>query len=345
MKKIFLVAFPFLLLVSATRPETFNSLFDHYYNEAKGSGNGLCVMILKGNDTLFSRSQGKIFPSKIIPIASATKWLSATVIMALVDQGKLSLDDSLGKYLPNLSAEKKVLTIRHCFSHTAGLPGASFMAKGLNNRKVSMQQCVELIDANYHLEHKQGEAFEYGGLGMQLVGRCAEVASGMTFSDLLKKYVTDPLEMPNTAFKQPSSTTSNPLIAGGAESCANDYLHFLQMLANKGMYHNKRILSEKSWNEMLKNQVPENATVINSPFDKSTNETLKNENARYGIGNWCEIYNHQTGIPELSSCPGLFGFTPWYDEKHGVIGVISVVSSYQKAGGLYVGLREAAAEE
>ncbi len=345
MKNIFLLALSFFILTSASQKENFNSIFDNYYNEAKGRGNGVCVIILKGSDTLFSRSQGDIQATTVIPIASASKWLSATVIMALVDDGKLSLDDSIGKFLPNLSAEKRGLTFRHCFSHSSGMPGKNFMAKGLNNRNISMDDCVKDIDANFHPEHKQGEAFEYGGLSMQLAGHAAEIAGGMLFSDLLKKYVTDPLDMKNTSFNPASSATTNPMIAGGIKSCANDYLHFLQMLLNKGMYNGKRILSEKSLNEMLKNEIPENALIIKSPFDNSNNATLKNEKARYGIGNWCEIYDPATGIPDLSSSPGLFGFTPWYDEKHGIIGVISVLSSYQKGGGLYVAMREEADKE
>jgi CubicO group peptidase (beta-lactamase class C family) len=84
---------------------------------------GACLLVVKDGKTIYEQCFGKYKPDTLVSIASASKWLSAATIMTLVDAGKLSLDDSVSKYLPKFTGTKGEITIRQLLSHTSGLPG------------------------------------------------------------------------------------------------------------------------------------------------------------------------------------------------------------------------------
>ena len=64
---------------------------------------GCALILVKDGNVIYRKSFGAHGPDKIIPIASASKWLSGALIMSLVDEGKLSLDDTVSKYIPEFA--------------------------------------------------------------------------------------------------------------------------------------------------------------------------------------------------------------------------------------------------
>jgi CubicO group peptidase (beta-lactamase class C family) len=86
-------------------------------------GKDYVVLIWKKDDTLVYKKEVGEYKSKTIaPIASCSKWLTAALIMQFVDEGKISLDDPVVKYIPVFEKYmKKYITIRHCLSHMTGI--------------------------------------------------------------------------------------------------------------------------------------------------------------------------------------------------------------------------------
>ena len=83
------------------------------------------VLLVAGDGRLLHRfAVGGIGTRTVMPIASASKWLTSATLMTFVDQGMLSLDDPVAKYLPSFSGEKATITVRELLSHTSGLPSA-----------------------------------------------------------------------------------------------------------------------------------------------------------------------------------------------------------------------------
>lgn len=72
----------------------------------------------------FNKRFGPYDVDRVVPIASASKWLSAGVIMSLVADRKLSLDDRVGKFFPDIPGKKAEITVGQLFSHTSGITGA-----------------------------------------------------------------------------------------------------------------------------------------------------------------------------------------------------------------------------
>ncbi|MBD3749845.1 MAG: beta-lactamase family protein [Sphingobacteriales bacterium] len=301
-------------------------------SEIMGLKRGFDVKIMKDNQVLYRYQKGNINDDTPILIASASKWLSAAVIMKLVDERKISLDDPLKKFFPNVDQAKAEITIRQLFSHTSGLPGKGTFELVRMNRKSMAKQADEILGKD--LDASPGTAFSYGGESMQIAGRIAEIVSKKDFETLFQEEIAKPLGMSKTTFSKNGKT---PQVAGGATSTVNDYLKFLEMLANKGVYQQQRILTEQAVAEMLANQIG-NHTIIYSPFTQYADLFSGEIKIKYGIGNWRE--ENANGDLLDSSSPGAFGFSPWIDFQHHYYGVFGAFKSMKSVFPVYVGFRD-----
>jgi len=110
-------------------------------------GGGASMVLVQRGRVVFLKHYGDFDPSTVVPIASASKWISASVIMALVDEGKLSLDDRVSQYIPSFTGNKSAITIRQLFSHTSGLPSDTGLQSNncLSDRFTTLAACAEEI--------------------------------------------------------------------------------------------------------------------------------------------------------------------------------------------------------
>jgi CubicO group peptidase (beta-lactamase class C family) len=310
-----------------------------------GTGGGCALIITKDGKTIYSNSFSmplRIYSvDKVVPIASASKWLSAGVIMSLVDEKKISLDDSVGKYLNYFAPPNSGITIRQLFSHTSGYGGDTVGDTILTLKEISLDSCARLI-AEVPLYFQPGTAFYYGGYGMQVAGRIAETASQMPYKSgaiwdsLFSIKLARPLGLIYSDYEGFGPTT-NPRVAGGVQSSASEYIKYVQMLLDNGVYNGRQVLSSQAVDEMLKNQSG-SVPVIYSPYQKYDYLGV-NPLTTYGIGNWNEI-KEETGEITGSGSQGAFGFSPWIDKKRNVAGVLSVFNSLEKVMPTYVKLRK-----
>lgn len=228
-----------------------------------------------------------------LPIASCSKWLSAALVMTFVDDGSLALSDTVGKFLPIMSLQGKGhITIEQCLSHTTGINDEG-LKKSLKSflQKNSMDEAIESIAA-LQMEGEPGKVFRYGNVGLQIAGAVIEKISGKDFETLFAERIAKPLDMKNTDFGHKNV----PLVAGGVAGTPEDYLHFLQMILNKGVYNGKSVLSEQSLQSMMTNRITENVQITYSPEAE--------KGLGYGLGVWIIPNN-------VVSSPGLFGTYPW----------------------------------
>ena len=292
------------------------------------NGRGYALLLVVDGERVYDRAFGNNYTSdRVVPIASASKWLSGAAIMTLVDDGLLSLDDTLGRWFPEAPAEKQGITIRQLFSLTSGFPGESDYH---GDRSLTLEGAVDSIVQNLELVVRPGRGFIYSGVSMQVAGRIAEIVTGESWDSLFAHRIAEPLGMVATNFDG-LGRTDNPQVAGGAQSSAEEYLLFLQMIAAKGVAPDgTRILSEESVATMLADQ-RRGAPIIYTPYGQYRFiDTLLPESA-YGIGLWRETASFDPlPTPDLTS-PGAFGFTPWIDVDRNLIGVFSVLSTLQQA--------------
>jgi CubicO group peptidase (beta-lactamase class C family) len=277
----------------------------------KELGVGAMAMVYKDGKLIYLKTLGEFTAKTQAPIASCSKWLTAALVMSFVDQGKLSLDDKVSKYIPLFAKYSKgYITIRDCLSHTTGIESEPIGLKSILERKnyASLEEEVNDFASKKEIVSNPGLEFRYSNVGLNIAGRIVEIVGRRGFEQLMQERITRPLLMRNTSFS--SFNAVNP--SGGALSTPNDYMNFLSMLLNKGMFNEKRILSEQSIQEM--NLVRTNSSIIKYAPKVATG-------FNYGLGEWVQETD-ETGKATVVSCPGLFGTWPLIDYCRGYACII-----------------------
>lgn len=266
---------------------------------------------LEGNVVALIYKDGKIIYQKAIgdfnaktqaPIASCSKWLTAALVMSFVDEGRLSLDDKVSKFLPIFTKYGKgYITIRHCLSHLTGIESEPIRLLSLLGRKKfrTLEEEVDDFASKKEIVSNPGLEFRYSNIGLNIAGRVLEVMTRRGFEQLMQERITRPLMMRNTNFA--SFSAINP--SGGGVSTANDYMNFLSMILNKGMFNGKKILSEKAIADMQ-------TTQTTAPMIKYAPKAATGYN--YGFGEWI-LQTDENGKATVVASPGLFGTWPMID--------------------------------
>lgn len=248
----------------------------------------------------------------IFRIASQTKAIAVCALMTLWEQGLFQLDEPIKKYIPAfenpqvlVNYDKKSskfttkpasrdITIRDLMTHTSGISykGVHWDIMAKNNvpplntlQPYTLEEVVNRL-AKLPLAHNPGEKFTYS-MNIEVLGRLAEIISGMPIDEFLKKTIFDPLDMNDTYFYIPDEKadrltvlytypkggplkiSKHPIyqsfpVAGAKTYCSTgaglsgsimDYAKFCQMILNGGEFNNHRILGRKTLEMMMRNNV------------------------------------------------------------------------------------------
>lgn len=280
---------------------------------------GAAVIVQVGDEVLYERYFGSYTPATVVPIASATKWLSGAVVMSAVDSGAISLDTRVAEFVPSFDEGLLAdITVRQCFSHSSGLPGDSAL---LNQPGLSLQAFADAAAASglrtdgAGNEVVPGTDFCYGGASMQVAGAVVENATGEAFESLLQSRIAGPLGMTGTSFP----AGAEPRVAGGIRSNARDYARFLRMLLNGGELEGVRVLSEGSVAAMNSAQIGAVTVSCTPPGVPPT--------FSYGVGTWLDFSAAEGQLLADATSPGAFGFNPWIVEERELLGVFMIQSS------------------
>jgi CubicO group peptidase (beta-lactamase class C family) len=264
-------------------------------------------------------------PDAIFWIASMTKPITATAVLMLQDDGKLSVDDPVEKYLPEFARLKTTegeparLTIRHLLTHTSGMGEIS------PNEAREIKDLAGLIPLYVAkpVQFEPGSKWAYCQSGINTAARVVEVVSGLPFDAFLDQRLFGPLGMKDTTFylsneqlprlaksyrktsqgeleaaevrilngKSPTSRDRFPAANGGLFSTATDYARFCRMILRGGELGGRRYLK------------PESVKLMTSP-QTGTLKTGFTKGNGWGLG-WCVVREPQEVTAMLS--PGTFG--------------------------------------
>ena len=205
---------------------------------------GAVLILAQDGAIVHQRAYGSYTLDKRVPIASATKWMSAALVARLVDQGRLHWDDTLASHVPGVPTDKANLTLRQLFSMTSAIPGGDIRNPSpcLADRGTTLAACAAEI-LQLPLTGTPGTVMDYGGNAMQVAGHLVERATGERWSELFRHEVAAPLSLSNTNYWYFAGIdTSNPRIAGGMYSTAGDYMNLLLMWQAHGKAAGRRLL-------------------------------------------------------------------------------------------------------
>ena len=166
---------------------------------------GCVVLVGRRDEILFHRAYGAksvlpdrvaMSPDTVFDLASLTKAVATTSsLMVLVERGKVDLDATAAKYVPEL---KKLppFTVRQLLLHTSGLPAATPMSDFTPDRTHVVQRIAEI-----KFKRVPGEQFVYSDVGFVVLEEIVRRVSGMELPDFAKKEVFEPLGMTETTFR------------------------------------------------------------------------------------------------------------------------------------------------
>ncbi len=140
-------------------------------------------------------------------IASISKLFVSTAIMQLHEQGKLHIDSSLVKYLPDFSVRSdygdiKDITLRALLTHHSGLPGD--ILKGMFADKVLPPESILADLKDMNTAYPPNHIFAYSNIGFSLLGLVIERQSGISLEEYMKNNIYSPLKMTHSSFEMPA---------------------------------------------------------------------------------------------------------------------------------------------
>ncbi len=265
--------------------------------------------LLKDGKTSYKHESGDFNLKTQENIGAASQWLTAALVLIMIQEGKVSLDDKVSTYLPTFTKYGKgYITLRHCLTHNTGLDGSKAFEKG---KFKNLEEEVEHIAVNREIKTNPGTEFYYSNVGFKIVARVLEVVAKKPFDRLIKEKLTSPLAMRNTSFANENYDRA-PDPATGARSTAFDYLNFLSMLLNKGSFNGKQVLTEESVNILLS---------IQAKMTEIKNVPKELQQSDLALSSWI-VGKNDKDEPIVFSAPGLNGMYPVIDICRGYAFII-----------------------
>lgn len=308
----------FLTNENSTSNEVFTknteAEIDAIFNEEYPANSpGAAILIAKDDKVLYRKAFGManlelgvhMKPENVFQLASITKQFTGVAILMLAEQGKLNLNDSLSKYIPDYPRGGEI-TLHHLLNHTSGIQSYTNLPEFRAKTRLDMTP-EELIGSfkNLPLQFNPGEKYEYSNSGYVLLGYIIEKQSGMSYEDFVQKSIFDRLGMKNSYYANsykiiPNRATGYQLYEGNYENA--------EYMSTTIPYAAGSLMSTVDdmflWSKAIHNNI---LISEQSKLAAFTNYVLVNgKNTDYGYG-W--MINELEGIKTVEHAGGINGFT------------------------------------
>jgi CubicO group peptidase (beta-lactamase class C family) len=253
-------------------------------------------------------------PEMVFEIGSMTKQMTAVAVLMLMEEGKLSLQDEITKYIPDYPVQGHKITIHHLLTHTSGIKSYTSMQEWqpLWRNDMTPEEMIDLFK-NQPMDFAPGEHYLYNNSAYFMLGYVIEKASGMSYGKFLKERIFEPLKMNNSYYG-----SHEQIIQGRAsgyqkkEDFVNaEYLSLTQPYAAGSVMSNVDDLL--TWQMAVRdNKLVKNETIQLAFTDYRLND---GKPIHYGYG-WG--LNDINGSPTIEHSGGIFGYTTngiWLPEE------------------------------
>jgi CubicO group peptidase (beta-lactamase class C family) len=266
-------------------------------------------------------------PQTKFRLGSITKQFTAAAVLKLQEQGKLSVQDAVCKYVENCPAAWAPVTIHHLLTHTSGIPNMTSFPE-FRKAKFFPTTPLESIAMfrDRALEFAPGERFNYSNSGYLLLGHIIERASGKSYGDFLRENIFRPLGMKNTDMDVNSVVLKNRA-AGytrGPQGIVNaEYINMTIPFAAGALYSTTEDMY--LWDRALYTE----QLLSKKSLDAMT--TPAKDGYGYGVG-----VGEQYGLKAISHGGGIEGFSTYITRFTADDGTVIVLSNIDRtnAGGI-----------
>jgi CubicO group peptidase (beta-lactamase class C family) len=172
----------------------------------QGAVPGACVAVLRNGAVLLRRAYGLADVEAQVAataatnyrLASMTKQFTAAAILLLAEDGRLTIDDPVRKWLPTLPDAADGMSLRHLLTHTSGLIDYEDVIPAAWSSPLHDPDVLRLLEAQNRRYFAPGTRYRYSNGGYVLLALAAERAAGDAFAAYLRKRIFHPLGMHNT---------------------------------------------------------------------------------------------------------------------------------------------------
>jgi D-alanyl-D-alanine carboxypeptidase len=271
-----------LALSEATITQQAQALLEHL---APSDGPGVAMLIAKGDTVIFRGARGRaeielgvpLGPDQVFRIASLTKTFTATLVLKLAEEKKLSLDDRLAKFLPDFPNGSDI-TIRQLLSHTAGISDRGTGSLAASTKRDADRDSRLAEYRKRPLDFAPGTDWRYSNTGYILLGMVIEQVTGEPWHVAMQKRILTPLGLTHTRYGDldalipgrvrgyttdtPDHAVQNaeyirpsvPDSAGALVSTLDDLFHFVRALTGG------RVIGRDSLHQMITPAPPSTAS-------------------------------------------------------------------------------------
>ena len=219
-----------------------------YFNQLQKSGFNGTVLCAENGEIVFSKAYGyanlktkdSLTMESAFQLASISKPITALAVLILKEEGKIGIDDSVKKYIPELPYPG--ITIRHLLTHRSGLPNYMYFAEqDWPNKEIPLKNrdMIDLMVKNqykpYYLPDKR---YNYCNTNFALLAYIVEQVSGMKFEDFVQKKIFDPCHMVNSHIynKNASPINTSPVVGYPTSRSEAENTFLNGVVGDKGVY-------------------------------------------------------------------------------------------------------------
>ena len=288
------IALSFCYIVTNAQSQLNHKIDSILKKYATNNKPGLAISIIHNNDVLYSKGFGisnldysiKNTDSTVFSLASISKQFTAAAVWALIEEGKLSLDDNLSQFFPSFPDYSKSIKIEHLLNHTSGfrnyhtlmyLSGFDYDRDYYDNQTV-----LNLASRQKNLDHIPGEKISYSNTNYNILALIIEQLSGQNLNDFLQSKVLLPLGMTNTFVR----VSHGKVIKNKAVGYQNQDDNYIYNVSNQLSYGagsmGSNALDMSIWLNMLNTNIPEFKEL--ATFLKTAEILTTGKKASYGRG-------------------------------------------------------------
>ncbi len=169
---------------------------------------GFSIAVYDSKENIYNKSFGFIDSSRTKPvtneigfsIASATKPITALIAIKMMNENLIDLDDKIVAYFPDFPKREysNQITIRHLLNHTSGVPDYTSYVDSLSlsgKKQITLNDYYDAIESKNQL-FEPGSKFSYSNSGFVFVAEIMKKVSGLSYAELIEKYIKDDLSFP-----------------------------------------------------------------------------------------------------------------------------------------------------
>jgi len=207
----------------------FKKILAEYYNADEP---GATLLVAQKGTILYAGGRGlanmelqiPLESNHVLRLGSITKQFTAVAILMLMEEGKLSLQDDITKFIPDYPTLGKTITIEHLLTHTSGIQSMTDMPGFMDNIRNDMTT-DEMLDyfKNEPMNFEPGETFRYNNSGYFLLGVIIEKVSGMTYAEFIQKRIFDKVGMKDSYYGDAEQII--PMRASGYERTPDGFIN------------------------------------------------------------------------------------------------------------------------